>query len=349
MNEKNSLRVPNACSDNLKSKIQNLKWAGFFAVLVFLLGCVGMAEAQQPTKGTPIGYLFGGSLSANAARIEAFRQGLRELSYVEGKNIVIEWRSADGKPDRLPALAAELVRLKVAVIVTAGGPATRAAKEATSTIPIVMTQDDDPVGEGFVASLSRPGGNITGLSNFAPELTGKRLEILREVVPKLSRVVVLGTSTNPGHAQVIREIELAAKAFKVQLQYLDVLDSKDIEIAFRAAAKGRADGVLTLTGGILISHRAQIVALAAKNRLPVIYHQGRFVEDGGLMFYGVNLLDLDRRAATYVDKILKGRTPADLPVEQPIKFEFIINLKAAKQIGVTIPQSVLYRADKVIK
>ena len=241
------------------------------------------------------------------------------------------------------------MRLKVDVIVTGGGAATRAAKEVTSTIPIVMTNDPDPVGDGFVASLARPGGNITGLSNFAPELSGKRLEILREVVQKLSRVAVLGTSTNPGYAQVSKEIGLAAKAFKLQLQYLDVLDSKDIETAFRAANKGRADGVLTLTSGILTSQRAQIVELAAKNRLPAIYPYSLYVEAGGLMYYGVSLLDLDRRAATYVDKILKGRTPADLPVEQPIKFEFVINLKAAKAIGLTIPPNVLVRADKVIR
>ena len=241
------------------------------------------------------------------------------------------------------------MRLRVDIIVTAGPAPTRAAKAATSTIPIVMTNDPDPVGDGFVASLARPGGNITGLSNFAPELSGKRLEILREVVPKHSRVAVLGTSTNPSHAQVLREVVLAAKAFGVQLQYLDVLDSKDIEPAFRAASKGRADAVLTLNSAILISQRAQIAELAVKNRLPVIYYESQFVEAGGLMFYGVSLLDLDRRAATYVDKILKGRKPADLPVEQPMKLAFIINLKAAKQIGLTVPPWMLARADKVIK
>jgi len=317
------------------------------ATLALVLGVV--AEAQQPTKIPSIGYLTGNSRSSNAARYESFRHGLRELSYVEGKNIVIEWRSAEGKRDRLPALVAELVRLKVAVIVTTGGLPTRAAKAATSTIPIVMTNDPDPVANGFVASLARPGGNITGLSTFAPELGGKRLEILREVVPKLSRVTVLGTSTNPGYAQVISEIELAAKAFGVKLQYLDVLDSKDVETAFRAASKGRADGVFTLNSPILASHRMQIVEFAVKNRLPAIYHSSEYVEAGGLMFYGVNLLDLNRRAATYVDRILKGAKPADLPVEQPKKFEFIVNLKAAKQIGLTIPPNVLARADKVIR
>jgi putative ABC transport system substrate-binding protein len=241
------------------------------------------------------------------------------------------------------------VRLKVAVIVTSGGALTRRAKEATSTIPIVMTNDPDPVGDGFVASLARPGGNITGLSTFAPELSGKRLEILRQVVPKLSRVAVLGSSTATGYAQTLKEIEPAAKAFKMQLQFLDVLHAKDMETAFRAASKGRAQGVLTLNSAILGSQRAQIAELAVKNRLPVMYHQREFVEAGGLMTYDMSTLDLNRRAATYVDKILKGAKPADLSVEQPKNFEFIINLRTANQIGLTIPSSVLARADKVIK
>ena len=307
------------------------------------------AEAQQPRKIPLIVRLAIASRSSESARIEVFRQGLRELGYVEGKNIVIEWRFAERKLDRLPAHAAEAVRLKVDVIVTAGSASTRAAKAATSTIPIVMSNDNDPVGDGFVASLARPGGNITGLSNFAPELSGKRLEILREVLPKLSRVAVLGTSTNPGYAQVIKEVELAAKAFGVKLQYEDVLDSNGIETAFRAASKGRADGVLVLTSAVLVPQRVRLAELAVRNRLPAIYSNSQYVEAGGLMFYGVNVLDLDRRAATYVDKILKGAKPADLPVEQPIKFEFIINLKAAKQIGLTIPPNVLARADRVIK
>jgi putative ABC transport system substrate-binding protein len=307
------------------------------------------AEAQQPGKVSRIGYLAGGSLSSNAARREAFRQGLRELSYVEGKNIVIEWRFADGKLDRLPALATELVRLKVDIIVTSGGAGTRAAKQATSAIPIVMTNDPDPVANRFVASLSHPGGNITGLSTLAPELSGKRLEILREVIPTLSRVAVLGTSTTAGYAQAIRELEPAAKTLKVQLQNLDVLDSKEIETAFRAANKGRAEAVITLGGGVLGSQRSQIVELAVKHRLPVMYHASQFVEGGGLMYYGVNESALDRQAARYVDRILKGAKPADLPVEQPTKFEFVINLKTAKQIGLTIPQRVLLKADNVIK
>jgi putative tryptophan/tyrosine transport system substrate-binding protein len=307
-----------------------------------------IAEAQ-PTKVPRIGYLSSASPSAGASRIQAFHQGLRELGYVEGKNVVIEYRYAEGKLDRLPALAAELVRLKVDVIVTSAAVATRRAKETTVTIPIVMAQDGDPVGSGHVASLARPGGNITGLSSLSPEISGKRLELLKEIVPRLSRVVVLGTSTSPGSAQGLRETELAARAFGAQLQYLDILDPKDIESTFREASKGRADGVLVLSSPVFNSHRTQVVELAAKSRLPTIYYATEWVDDGGLMTYGTNIADLYRRAAVYVDKILKGAKPADLPVERPIKFEFIINLKAAKQIGLTIPPNVLARADKVIR
>jgi putative tryptophan/tyrosine transport system substrate-binding protein len=315
-----------------------------------LFALCSSAAAQQPAKVPRIGYLVIAPLSAVADRIEAFRQGLQQLGYVEGRNIVIEQRSAEGKPDRIPPLAAELVQLKVDVIVSAGSGATRAAKAATGTIPIIMTQDDDPVVTGFVASLARPGGNITGLSKIAPEISGKRLEILREVMPKLSRVAVFGTSTSAANAKSLEEIEVAARSMKVQLQYVDVLNSKDIETAFRAAAKGRADAVLMLvSGSVDRGHRAELAELAVKNRLPVIYEGAEYVQVGGLMFYGVNVLDLDRRAATYVDKILKGAKPAELPVEQPMKFEFIINLKAAKQIGLTIPPNVLARADKVIR
>ena len=323
-------------------------FALFLIVVVLDIGAA-IAEAQQPGKVPRIGFLASASPSVVSGRIEAFQQGLRELGYVEGKNIVIESRYAEGKLDRLPALVAELVCLKVEILVSAGPIPTRAAKEATVTIPIVMTQDTDPVGNGFVARLARPGGNITGLSTLAPELSGKRLELLKEIIPKLSRVAVFGTSTMPGHAQSLREIELAAGAFKVQVQHLDVLGPKDIEIAFRAASKERSDAVLTLNSPILNSHRPQLAELAVRNRLPAMYARRESVEDGGLVFYGVSLLDLDRRAATYVDKILKGAKPADLPVEQPTKFELVINLKTANQIGVKIPESVLFRADKVIK
>jgi putative ABC transport system substrate-binding protein len=320
----------------------------FLALCAGLFALCASAEAQQSTRIPRIGYLQIPA-APNAARLEAFRQGLRELGYVEGKNIVIEYRSSEGKPDRLPSIAAELVRLNVDVIVTSGATVTRAAKEATSTIPIIMRQDPDPVANGFVASLARPGGNITGLATLRPETSGKRLELLREVVPKLSRVAVLGTSTMPGNAQALKETELAAGAFGVKLQYLDVLVTKDIETAFRAASKGRADAFLMIAGSVLLSQRTQIADLAAKSRLPAIYYDPLFVEAGGLMTYGVSFTDLDRRAATYVDKILKGAKPADLPVEQPTKFELVINLKTAKQIGLTIPPNVLARADRVIK
>ena len=258
-----------------------------------------------------------------------------------------------GKRDPVPALAAELIRLNVDVIVTAGAGATRPAKAATTTIPIVFASDDDPIVNGFVASLARPGGNITGLSTLAPELSGKRLELLKEVVPRLARVAVFGTSyttNNPANTQSVKETELAAGALGVKLQYLDIRDYKDFEPAFRAANKERADAVLMLVSGpVYNAYRTQIAELALKRKLPVIYERGTEVDAGGLMSYGVVLADLDCRAATYVDKILKGRTPADLPVEQPKKFEFIINLKAAKQIGLTIPPNVLVRADRVIK
>ena len=317
-------------------------------ITVFLL-TVSLVEAQQAKKVPRIGFLIGTSPSTISDRIEAFRQGLRELGYVEGKNIAIEYRYSEGKRDRLNELAAELVRLKVDVIVTSGPTPTRAAKEATVTIPIIMGFDNDPVGNGFVASLARPGGNITGLSSLAPEISGKRLELLKEIVPKLSRVAVLGNSTEPGNAQLLKGTEKAAAAFRVQLQFLDVQTPNGIEIAFRAASKGRADAVLALGSPVFVLQRTQIAELAGKNRLPAIYDRREFVDDGGLMSYGTNFADLSRRSATYVDKILKGAKPADLPVEQPTKFELVINLKAAKQIGLTIPPNVLARADKVIK
>jgi putative ABC transport system substrate-binding protein len=317
------------------------------ATLVLVLGFA--AQAQQQPKIPRIGFLTNNSSTGLAAADEAFRQGLRTLGYVEGKSLVIEYRYGEGKVGRLAEMAAELVRLKVDVIVTGGPTSTRTAKEATSTIPIVMASDPDPVANGFVASLARPSGNITGLATLSPELGGKRLELSKEILPKLSRVAVLGTSTTPGTAQELKEAELAAGAFGVKLQYLNVLDPKDIEAGFRAASKERSDAVLVLNSAILISQRKQIADLAVNNRLPAIYPQNEYVENGGLMSYGVSFIDLHRRAATYVDKILKGAKPADLPVEQPTKFELVINLKAAKQIGLTIPQKVLGRADKVIK
>jgi putative ABC transport system substrate-binding protein len=320
-----------------------------FALCPLLLAPCFPTRAQQAPKISRIGFLGATSLSVESARIEAFRQGLRELGYVEGKNVVIEWRWAEGKFDRLPDLATDLVRLDVDVIVTGGSTSSGAAKRATTTIPIVMAQVNDPVGSGVVASLAHPGGNITGLSTLVPEVSGKRLEMLKEVISKLSRVAVFGDSTAPGNAQSLTETELAAKAFKIQLQYRDILAPKQIDIAFREAAKERADAVLVLAAPVLISQRKHITELAGKHRLAAIYPQKEDVEDGGLMSYGVSIVELYRRAATYVDKILKGAKPGDLPAEQPTKFEFIINVKAAKQIGLTIPPNVLARADRVIR
>ena len=317
----------------------------------FLLALNIRAEAQQSKKVPQIGYLSGASRSSSSARTEAFRQGLRELGYVEGKNIVIEWRFAEGNPNRTPALLADLVRLKVGVIVTAGSGVTRRAKETMVTIPIVMAQDFDPVRNGFVASLARPGGNITGLATLRPELSGKQLELLKEIIPRLSRVAYFGTSTNPGNAEALKETELAARTFGVKLQYVDVLSPKDIEAAFRTAVRGQADAILwQVQGSVYSSRQPEIADLAVKSRLPAIYYNPSDIEpNGGLMSYGVSLPDLAHRAVAYVDKILKGAKPADLPVEQPTKFEFLINLKAAKQIGLTIPPNVLAQADKVIR
>src|SRR5215475_6848235 len=320
-----------------------------FGLGILFLTTSHVAQAQQPTTKIPrIGYLMTRSL--DPVRTEALRQGLRELGYVEGKTIAIEWRSAEGKLDHVSALVGELVRLNVDVIVTSGPVPTRVTKDATSTIPIGMAQVNDPVGSGLVASLARPGGNITGLSTLSPEISGKQLELLKEILPGLSRAAVFGTSTQPGNSQMSKEVELAAGALAVKLQYVDVLSPEDIESAFRAAVKGRAHAVLMIVASSVVGdHREKIVDLAVKSRLPAMYPFSSYVEAGGLMSYSVNLTDLDRRAATFVDKILKGTKPADLPVEQPKKFEFIINLKAAKQIGLTIPPNVLARADKVIK
>jgi putative tryptophan/tyrosine transport system substrate-binding protein len=303
-------------------------------------------EAQQPNKIPRIGYLSSGSASI---RTEAFRQGLRELGYIEGKNITIEYRNAEGKIERYSDLASDLVSLKVDVIFVPSTPGALAAKNATKTIPIVFTSVGDPVGNGLVASLARPGGNITGLSTLAPDLSGKELELLKETVPKVSRVAVVYNPDNPGKTSSLRETEVAARALRLQLQPLEVRDPSDIEPAFQAARREKTGALIVLRDVVTIGQTKRIVELALKNQLPAIYGDRDFVDAGGLMSYGPNMSDLFRRAAVYVDKILKGAKPADLPVEQPTKFEFIINLKAAKQIGLTIPPNVLARADKVIK
>ena len=326
----------------------NPKWIRIVALLIVLVGLADVAGAQS-TKIPRIAFLSAVDPTTISARVAAFRQGLRDLGYEEGKNLYIEWRYAEGKLDRLPALAAELVALKVDVIVSGGPTVTRPAKQATSTIPIVMAVDDDPVGSGFVASLAQPGGNITGLSALSPEISGKQLELLKETLPKLARVAIVGNSARAGNSEMLKETELAAAALKMRLQYLDVPGPEKIAAAFEAAAKARADAVLVLRSPAFLSQRKQTAEAAVKSRLAVMYPWLENVEDGGLMTYGVSISDLFRRAATYVDKILKGRKPVDLPVEQPIKFEFIVNLKAAQQIGLTIPPNVLVRADKVIR
>jgi putative ABC transport system substrate-binding protein len=310
--------------------------------MIFAL-CVSL-EAQQPKKVPRIGYESGVSPTE---REEAFRQGLRDLGYVEGQNIVIEWRFAQGKTDQVRRNAAELVRLKVDVIVTGGATDTRAAKEATSTIPIVMTNDNDPVGTGMVASLARPGGNITGLASLSPELRGKLLELLKEILPRLSHVFALygpGTQT-----AAVKETEVVARSLRLKVQSQIVKELDDLNRAFEAIGNARTGALLVGGGLFATAQRKPIVEFAAKSRLPAIYYRPEFVQDGGLMSYDANRNDLARRAATYVDKILKGAKPADLPVEQPMKFELVINLKTAKQIGLTIPPNVLARADKVIK
>jgi putative ABC transport system substrate-binding protein len=332
---------------NSKLKTQNSKLALAAGALFFALAAT--AQAQQPAKIARIGYLARNPVATTRARNDAFLQGLRELGYVEGKNIVIEWRSAEAEFDRLPALAAELVRRKVDVIVSAASSTTRAAKKATADIPIVMAYDLDPIGNGFVASLARPGGNITGLSSIAPEISGKQLELLKEIVPKLSRVAVFGESDNPGNAKRLKEVEHTAAGLGAHLQYLNIATGKDIAAAFQAARKERAAAVLVLGGPVLGNHRDTLADLAVKSRLPAAYSREEYVDAGGLMTYGPSVTDLFRRAAYYVDKILKGAKPADLPVEQPTKFELVIDLKAAKQIGLTIPPNVLARADRVIK
>ena len=326
------------------------KTASVLAVACALLVASWISSyAQQPSKAARIAYFSASTAVSQSSRVEAIKEGLRTLGYKDGKDILIVQRYADGKLDRSAALAKELVGLGVDVIVTGGPAATRAAKHATATIPIVMAFDWDPVASGVITSLGRPGGNITGLSSLAPEITSKQLELLKEVVPNLERIAILENSAEPGVAQMRKQLDEAAGALKVRLQNLDVRTLNDLTSAFQAANKGRTEALLAITSFVLISHQGRIVELAQQNRLPAIYPWPEFVQTGGLMSYGANSEDLFRRAATYVDKILRGAKPADLPVEQPTKFEFIVNLKAAKQIGLTMPQKVLARADRVIR
>ena len=335
------------------SKYEEIKFMNkkicLLALCAMLFALCLRAEAQQPTKLHRIGYLLGASSSFYTARIDAFQQGLNELGYTEGKNIVIEYRYADGKADRLPALAVELVRLKLDVIVATTTPSVLAVKKASATIPIVFVSVADPVASGLVASLARPGGNITGLTILAPELSGKRLELLKEAVPKATRVAFLWNSANPAQGLLWKESQAAAQELRLQLQSLEVRSSNDFENAFEAALRERAQALITAPEPLINTHLKRIVEFAAKSRLPAMYAGPEVVDAGGLMSYAPDYTHQYRRAATYVDKILKGAKPSDLPIERPMKFEFVINLKTAKEIGLTISPNVLARADKVIK
>jgi putative tryptophan/tyrosine transport system substrate-binding protein len=325
----------------------NKRKHGSFVICAVLLALWLPAEAQQPKQTFRIGVLQSGFPASNASRIAAFRDGLRERGYVEGQNIAIDYRYAEGKIDRFPVLAAELVRFKPDVIVTSGSPGIRALMKETNNIPIVMAAIGDAVASGFVKSLAQPGGNVTGLSFLGSDISTKRLEILKETLPRVTRVVVL---RHRASGKLSLEATLAvAHALKLKVQVIEVQGANDFDGAFGAAKKGRAEAINVLASPILYAHRKELVDLTTKHRWPGMYENKEFVEAGGLLSYGANLDDLYRRAATYVDKILKGVKPVDLPVEQPTKFELVINLKTARQIGVTVPQSLLYRADKVIK
>jgi len=325
----------------------NKKVFGFIIFAMLSALCVS-AEAQQPKKFR-IGILMSGSLAPRQAVLDALRQSLRDLGYVEGKNIAFEYRFSEGNDERLPELATELVREKVDIILTSGIAPPLAAKKATKTIPIVMGVVGDAVGTGLVDSLARPGGNVTGFTLLGPELSGKRLEILKETVPRLARVAVLLNPTNRGTALYRKEVEVAARSLGVELHILEASRPNELASALSGTKTARVQALITLNDTMFFSEQIQIGNLAAKSGLPAMFPESEYVNAGGLMSYGPNLPDLFRRAATYVDKILKGAKPADLPVEQPTKFEFIINLKTAKQIGLTIPPNVLARADRVIR
>jgi len=325
---------------------------GIFTIaFTFVLGGA-VVDAQQVGKIFRVGFLDPSTASGSAVLVEAFRQELSKLGWIEGKNTSIEYRFAEGKPDRLPELVAELVRLRVDVIMVSGGPTALAAKKATSTIPIVIMTSADPVGEGLVSSLARPGGNVTGLSALSPELNTKRLEILKDAVPKLARVGVLRPLAGGTIATdlQLKDLKAAAVALKLKLEEIETQpDLKGLENAFQTAKQTQVNAIMTVQTRNFFGERKRIVELAGKYRLPAIYFQKEFVDEGGLMSYGADFDDLFRRSAHYVDKILKGAKPADLPVQQATKFEFVINLKTAKQIGLTVPPNVLARADRVIR
>jgi putative tryptophan/tyrosine transport system substrate-binding protein len=336
-------------SKNPKSAIQNPKWLGL-SLIAFVLVVGTVASPQQTAKVARIGILDPSTASGSAVVVDAFRQELSKLGWVEGKNIIIEYRFAEQKTDRMRELAAELVRLSVDLIVTTGDGPTLAAKKATTIIPIVMTTSSDPVAQGLVASLARPGGNVTGFSSLAAELNTKRLEILKDAIPKLARVALLQSPGSVTSDLQLKELRPAAVALKLKLEEIDTqADAKGLESAFKTAKQKQVNAIMTVATRPFFAERKRIVELAGKHRVPAIYFQKEFVDDGGLMSYGVDYDDLFRKAAHYVDKILKGAKPADLSVQQATKFEFVINLKAAKQIGLTIPVDLLQRANQVIK
>ena len=349
MNKRSRIRWLDSFSDNRKSKIQNRKWVGIVALVVTLAMCGAVALAQQPGRIARIGILRPDRPGEAGVEvlIDAFQQGLRQLGYVERQNIILEHRFGEGKLERLAELAAELVRLKVDVILTLNTPASRAAKNATKTIPIVFTWVANPL--DLVASLARPGGNITGLTTVTADLSGKRLEVLKEALPRVSRVAVLWHSVNPTATRLTRDMEDVSRKFGIRIHPLGIRGPDELQKAFEGAARERVGALFVNEEAVMASYRTRILDLAAKHRLPTASFYKEFAEAGGLLTYGADLPDLFRRAATYVDKILKGAKPADLPVEQPMKFELVINLKTAKQIGLTIPPNVLARADKVIK
>lgn len=317
---------------------------------LLVLGAAPLAsKAQQAGKIPRIGLLSAAPFSSITARTDAFRKGLRDLGYVEGQNILLEWRAADDRGDRLPGLAAELVRLQVAVIVTADGSAAVAAARSTRTIPIVMGQSGDPVAIGLVANLARPGGNVTGLSTLSAELPAKQVDLLKEAIPKLARLAALSNSDNPSTVVALGHVKTAASALGLQLQAIDVRDPKEFDNAFSAMTRARADALVVLPDPMFLTQRTRVAQLAAKSRLPAIYGIPEHAEAGGLMAYAASRTELFQRAATYVDKILKGAKPGDIPIEQATRFELVINLKTAKALGVNISQSLLVRADRIIE
>jgi putative ABC transport system substrate-binding protein len=334
----------------MQTKKMKFWTVGMIAFITLWVLCAPpLSKGQQLPKLARIGFLGNSTPALEAHLVAAFRQGLREVGYEEGRNIVIEYRWAEGKYERFPALIAELIAQKVDVIVTAGTPATVAVKKATTSVPVVMVAVANPPGDGIVASLARPGGNITGVSSMALELEGKRLELLRKLSPKVSVVAVLWNSLNTSHAGGLERMRVAARALNIKLQLVEMRTSEDLEAAFATIVKQRSNGLTLLADRVFLHNRARINDLAAKHHLPGIYPYPEFPESGGLMSFGPNYEDMHRRAAIYVDKILKGANPADLPVEQPMKFQLVINEKTAKALGLTIPPELLFQTDKVIR